>query len=304
MNITLAFCMGQDLQGLMNSSLGQPMAQILLNSFGKRGTLAMWSFIILAQYMMGSSMVCFLSLPQTRGERRLLTDLQMLAASRQSFALYVIICRTVRLSTNVATQRAGWCPPILELALPHEQLHQDTSQHCLVLCCGLNRAWCTRVRRHPSSQRRLFHLDYCIVCRVLYPDRCAVDLEEGKRMDARSFLAGGMGECFLVYMYQNARRRVFGNLERTLRMGLRRLDDIYLDYFLLANDEAHERTSHELHCRRSRWYAHAFSRMVLFPHIRRRALVRGPSGDRGWICEAEMDGTAGCRHCRAGEREY
>ncbi|KAI0255444.1 amino acid permease-domain-containing protein [Lactifluus subvellereus] len=77
-NMTLAFCMGQDLQGLMNSSLGQPMAQILLNSFGKTGTLVMWSFIILAQYMMGSSM--------TRGERRLLIDLQMLAASRQSFA--------------------------------------------------------------------------------------------------------------------------------------------------------------------------------------------------------------------------
>ncbi|KAI0297037.1 amino acid/polyamine transporter I [Multifurca ochricompacta] len=65
-NVVLAFCMGQDLEGLTNGSLGQPMAQIFLNSFGKKGTLAMWSFIILAQYMMGSSM--------------------MLAASRQSFA--------------------------------------------------------------------------------------------------------------------------------------------------------------------------------------------------------------------------
>ncbi|KAI0275985.1 amino acid/polyamine transporter I [Russula aff. rugulosa BPL654] len=52
--------------GLMNSSLGQPMAQIFLNSLGQKGTLVMWSFIILVQYMMGSSM--------------------MLAASRQSFA--------------------------------------------------------------------------------------------------------------------------------------------------------------------------------------------------------------------------
>lgn len=49
--------MGQDLEGLMNSSLGQPMAQIFVNSLGQKGTLAMWSFIILAQYMMGSSMV-------------------------------------------------------------------------------------------------------------------------------------------------------------------------------------------------------------------------------------------------------
>jgi len=65
-NVTLAFCMGQDLEGIMNSSFGQPMAQIFFNSFGQKGTLVMWSFIIIAQYMMGSSM--------------------MLAASRQSFA--------------------------------------------------------------------------------------------------------------------------------------------------------------------------------------------------------------------------
>ncbi len=51
--------MGQDLDGLMNSSFGQPMAQIFFNSFGQEGTLAMWSFIIIVQYMMGSSMVRF-----------------------------------------------------------------------------------------------------------------------------------------------------------------------------------------------------------------------------------------------------
>jgi hypothetical protein len=37
------------------------MAQIFLNSFGQKGTLIMWSFIILVQYMMGSSTVYFLS---------------------------------------------------------------------------------------------------------------------------------------------------------------------------------------------------------------------------------------------------
>jgi hypothetical protein len=126
-NMTLAFCMGQDLEGLMNSSLGQPMAQIFLNSFGKTGTLAAWAFIILAQYMMGSSMVRFLSFPRSVGGRRLLIGSQMLAASRQSFALYVLTCQTARLSTDIVTQCAGWCSPILELALPHEQLYQDTS---------------------------------------------------------------------------------------------------------------------------------------------------------------------------------
>ena len=58
-NVTLAFCMGKDLEGIMDSSFGQPMAQIFFNSFGQKGTLAMWSFIIIAQYMMGSSMVRF-----------------------------------------------------------------------------------------------------------------------------------------------------------------------------------------------------------------------------------------------------
>ncbi|KAI9508233.1 APC amino acid permease [Russula earlei] len=65
-NVSLAFCMGHDLEGLMNSDTGQPMAQIFFNSFGQKGTLTIWLFIILAQYMMGSSM--------------------LLAASRQTFA--------------------------------------------------------------------------------------------------------------------------------------------------------------------------------------------------------------------------
>ncbi|ETW79955.1 amino acid transporter, partial [Heterobasidion irregulare TC 32-1] len=63
-NVSLAFCMGTDLQALMDAP--QPMAQILFNSFGQKGTLAVWAFVVMVQYMMGSSMV--------------------LAASRQSFA--------------------------------------------------------------------------------------------------------------------------------------------------------------------------------------------------------------------------
>ncbi|KAG2143445.1 amino acid/polyamine transporter I [Suillus bovinus] len=63
-NVSLAFCMGSDLESLAN--VGQPMAQIFFNSFGQKGTLALWSFVVLVQYMMGSSMV--------------------LASSRQTFA--------------------------------------------------------------------------------------------------------------------------------------------------------------------------------------------------------------------------
>ena len=71
-NIALTFCMGQDLDVLMGSSLGQPMAQIISNSFGKNGTLVIWSFIVLAQYIMGSSMVCLSFLPPTGNRLQLL----------------------------------------------------------------------------------------------------------------------------------------------------------------------------------------------------------------------------------------
>ncbi|KAF9446737.1 APC amino acid permease [Macrolepiota fuliginosa MF-IS2] len=63
-NMSLAFCMGSDLQALADSA--QPMAQILVNSFGQKATLGIWVLVVLVQYMMGSSM--------------------LLAASRQTFA--------------------------------------------------------------------------------------------------------------------------------------------------------------------------------------------------------------------------
>lgn len=63
-NMSLAFCMGSDLQSLVDSD--QPMAQIFFNSFGQKPTLAIWSIVVIVQYMMGSSM--------------------LLAASRQTFA--------------------------------------------------------------------------------------------------------------------------------------------------------------------------------------------------------------------------
>jgi len=69
--MALAFCMGTDLEALADAD--QPMAAIFFNSFGKKGTLALWAFVVLVQcvhvflvvsspnllrrYMMGSSMV-------------------------------------------------------------------------------------------------------------------------------------------------------------------------------------------------------------------------------------------------------
>lgn len=47
--MSLAFCMGTGLQALVNSPIDQPMAQIFFNSFGQKGTLALWAMIVLVQ---------------------------------------------------------------------------------------------------------------------------------------------------------------------------------------------------------------------------------------------------------------
>ncbi|KAL0954677.1 hypothetical protein HGRIS_003626 [Hohenbuehelia grisea] len=56
-NVAMAFNMGTDLVDIVSNPIGQPMATILFNSFGKRGTLAIWSFIIMVQFMMGTSIL-------------------------------------------------------------------------------------------------------------------------------------------------------------------------------------------------------------------------------------------------------
>jgi len=53
-SIALVICMDMDIEYLLSSLIGQPMAQIFFNSFGERGTLALWSFVITAQYVYSS----------------------------------------------------------------------------------------------------------------------------------------------------------------------------------------------------------------------------------------------------------
>ena len=48
-NVALAFCMGTDLQAILDSNIGQPMATIFFNSFGQKGTLAVWAIVVLVQ---------------------------------------------------------------------------------------------------------------------------------------------------------------------------------------------------------------------------------------------------------------
>ncbi|KAJ7038980.1 APC amino acid permease [Mycena alexandri] len=55
--IAVAFCMGPDTVSILSSPVQQPFATILLNSFGKHGMLAIWSFIFIALYMAGVSLL-------------------------------------------------------------------------------------------------------------------------------------------------------------------------------------------------------------------------------------------------------
>ncbi|KAF9261113.1 APC amino acid permease [Marasmius fiardii PR-910] len=53
-NIALSFSMGNDIGAIIGSPVGQPMATILLRSFGKKGALVVWVFVILAQFAIGA----------------------------------------------------------------------------------------------------------------------------------------------------------------------------------------------------------------------------------------------------------
>ncbi|KAJ7753415.1 APC amino acid permease [Mycena maculata] len=57
LNVTVAFCMGTDIGNILGSVTGQPMSTILFNSFGQKGTLIIWSLVIITQFMMGSSIL-------------------------------------------------------------------------------------------------------------------------------------------------------------------------------------------------------------------------------------------------------
>jgi len=64
--IVIAACMSQDLDSILTSPFGQPMAQIYYNALGKNGALGLMSLLFIVQFLMGLSI--------------------LVAASRQSWA--------------------------------------------------------------------------------------------------------------------------------------------------------------------------------------------------------------------------
>lgn len=53
--IVLASCISPDLESVLGSSFGQPMAQIYYDAIGKKGTLALMSLLFIVQFLMGLS---------------------------------------------------------------------------------------------------------------------------------------------------------------------------------------------------------------------------------------------------------
>ena len=44
--------MGTNIEGILDSPIGQPMASIFFNSFGQKGTLAIWAVVVIVQYVL------------------------------------------------------------------------------------------------------------------------------------------------------------------------------------------------------------------------------------------------------------
>ncbi|KAJ7511673.1 APC amino acid permease [Mycena galericulata] len=55
--IALAFYMGTDIDAILSSPVQQPLGTIILNSFGKKGMLVVWSFLLVALYGAATSLL-------------------------------------------------------------------------------------------------------------------------------------------------------------------------------------------------------------------------------------------------------
>ncbi|KAA1475628.1 APC amino acid permease [Dentipellis sp. KUC8613] len=101
--IAVAFNMGTDLQAILSSPIQQPMAAILFNSFGKHGTLAVWVFVVIAQFIMGLDML-------------LVCSRQIFAFSRDGALPLSSLLRSVHPRTHTPIC-AVWGAALLALAL-------------------------------------------------------------------------------------------------------------------------------------------------------------------------------------------
>lgn len=78
--------MGNDLESLLNSPIGQPMAAIFFNSFGQTGTLALWAIVVIVQCVPSILRSTYEVYTRLWNRRYMMGTSMLLAASRQSFA--------------------------------------------------------------------------------------------------------------------------------------------------------------------------------------------------------------------------
>ncbi|KAJ3825803.1 amino acid permease-domain-containing protein [Lentinula raphanica] len=105
-NVSIAFNMGEDIDGILSNPIGQPLATIFFNSFNQRGTLALWSIIIIAQFMAGTSF--------------------LVSSSRQVFAF---------------SRDPGMRIALLKYSLLCPRILFRTSSLCLGFCLRFHTAW-------------------------------------------------------------------------------------------------------------------------------------------------------------------
>lgn len=90
LTIVIATCMSSDLESLLSSPFGQPMAQIYYDAVGKNGTLGLMSLLMIVQFLMGLSI--------------------LVAASRQSWAFSRDGALPFSRYLRVVSQRFGYIP--------------------------------------------------------------------------------------------------------------------------------------------------------------------------------------------------
>lgn len=98
--IVIAACMSQDLDSILSSPFGQPMAQIYYDAVGKHGTLALMSLLFIVQFLMGLSIT--------------------VAASRQTWLVQTDLWRSCKSDTSQGLQQRR-CSPIQQFLPSHQQ---------------------------------------------------------------------------------------------------------------------------------------------------------------------------------------
>jgi amino acid transporter len=158
------------------------MAAIFFQSFGQKGTLVLWTLVVIVQFIMGSSVVRILPVPRVC--QTLLTRTQLLASSRQIFAF----------SRDGALPASGW--------LRQMNTRTRTPVHavmfsamCAVLLCLLVFAGAAAINSVFSLGVVAAYMAYliCIIARFL----CVNDFQPGPWNLGRwvSVLDSAVGRC-------------------------------------------------------------------------------------------------------------